>query len=319
MRATRFQNGRMIVDPDYPDPELNTGEALIAVRLAGICATDLEIIRGYMSFEGVLGHEFVGQVVSGSQRWQNKRVVGEINCVCGQCDLCQAGLSNHCRNRTVVGILGRDGCFADFIALPENNLHEVPDNVSDDEAVFVEPVAAAIQVTRQVPIESRMSVAVLGSGRLGLLVAQVLRGTGCRLELIGRNPDSLLFGEKKGIQSTQVKDLAPRHDRDVVVDCTGSPAGLELAMRLVRPRGTIALKSTYAVPTDVNLAPIVINEVNLLGSRCGPFPDALDLLARKQIDVQSMISRRFSLDQAPEAFDAAADPKTIKVLFRIRR
>ncbi len=319
MKAICFQNGRMSVNPDHPDPQPKAGEALIAVRLAGICATDLEIIRGYMSFEGVLGHEFVGQVVSGSRNWQNKRVVGEINCVCGQCDLCQAGLSNHCRNRTVVGILGRDGCFADFITIPEANLHEVPENVSDDEAVFVEPVAAAIQVLRQVPIEPRMSVAVLGSGRLGLLVAQVLRGTGCRLELIGRNPDSLLFGEKKGIQSTQVKDLAPRNDRDVVVECTGSPAGLELAMRLVRPRGTIVLKSTYAVSTDINLAPIVINEVDLRGSRCGPFPDALDLLARKQIDVQSMISRHFSLDQAAEALDAAADPKTIKVLFRIKR
>lgn len=317
MKAMRRQGGRVFVDPDYPDPKPEKDQALVAVRLAGICATDLEIIRGYMSFEGVLGHEFVGVVVTGSRHWKNKRVVSEINCVCGSCELCQSGLANHCTKRTVMGISGRDGCFAEYVVVPERNLHEVPESVMDEEAVFVEPVAAALQVTKQVPIESRMKVAVLGSGRLGLLVAQTLRGTGCRLELIGRNPDSLLFGEKKGIQSTLVGDLAPRNDRDVVVDCTGSPAGLELAMRLVRPRGTIVLKSTYAEPAPVNTAPIVINEVSVRGSRCGPFPDAINALARKQIDVLTMVSKRFNLDRAPEALEAASDPKTIKVLLRI--
>ena len=311
--------GKVLVDPHYNEPQPGKGEVLIAVHLAGICATDLEITRGYMDFEGVLGHEFVGTVISGSRHLKGKRVVSEINCVCGKCPLCQSGLSTHCKNRTVVGIAGRDGCFAESIAVPENNLHEVPDTLSDDEAVFVEPVAAAIQITKQVPVEPRMQVAVLGSGRLGLLVAQVLRTTGCRLELVGRNPDSLLVGEKKGIQSTPVGELVPRADRDLVVECTGGPQGLELAMRLVRPRGTILLKSTYARGQPINLAPLVINEIELRGSRCGPFPEAIKMLARKQIDVLTMISKRFPLDCGPEALQAAADPRYIKVLLRIAK
>jgi alcohol dehydrogenase len=315
--AIRVADGRAQVDPGYPTPQPGQGDALVKVGLAGICATDLEIARGYMSFEGVLGHEFVGVVVDGSRRLKGKRVVGEINCICGKCELCQSGLSTHCRKRTVLGISGRDGCFAEFVAVPESNLHEVPETLSDDEAVFVEPLAAALQVIKQFPIEQRMRVAVLGSGRLGLLVAQVLRTTGCRLELIGRNPDTLLVGEKKGIQSTPVGDLVPRADRDLVVECTGAPAGLELAMRLVRPRGTIILKSTCAEGGPLNLAPLVINEIELRGSRCGPFPDALKLLARKQIDVLTMITKRFDIEHGLEALQAAADPRHIKVLLKM--
>lgn len=317
MKAIRFANGKAAIDANCAEPAAGPGQALLAVTMAGICATDLEIVRGYLSFEGVLGHEFVGTVLAGPRHLKGKRVVSEINCVCGQCEMCQSGLSTHCRNRTVLGIAGRDGCFAERIAVPEANLHEVPDSISNEEAVFVEPVAAAIQVTKQVPIEPRMRVAVLGSGRLGLLVAQVLRAVGCRLELIGRNPDSLLVGEKKGIQSTLVKDLAPRNDRDLVVECTGDPRGLELAMRLVRPRGTIVLKSTFAQAAPINTAPLVINEVELRGSRCGPFPDAIKMLARKQVDVPTMISKRFPLERGLEALEAAADPRYIKVLLKM--
>jgi len=312
-------NGKAVVDAHREEPKPGQGEALVAVHLAGICATDLEITRGYMDFEGVLGHEFVGTVVSGSRHLKGKRVVSEINCVCGKCELCQSGLSTHCKNRTVLGIAGRDGCFAELISVPEHNLHEVPASLGDEEAVFSEPLAAAIQITKQVPVEPRMRVAVLGSGRLGLLVAQVLRTTGCRLELIGRNPDSLLVGEKKGIQSTPVGQLVPRADRDLVAECTGSPQGLELAMRLVRPRGTIILKSTYAQGEPINTAPLVINEIELRGSRCGPFPDALKMLARKQIDVLTMISKRFALERGLEALAAAADPRNIKVLLKIAK
>ncbi len=231
--------------------------------------------------------------------------------------MCIRGLSQHCRKRTVIGIDGHDGCFADLVAVPEQNLHEVPASLSDQEAVFTEPLAAAYQVIKQCPIETRERVTVLGSGRLGLLVVQVLASTGCKLDVVGRNAKTLEFCEKKGIQATPVADLAPKADRDVVVDCTGSPDGFELAMRLARPRGTIVLKSTYAKPAKLNLAPAVVNEITVLGSRCGPFSDALSALARKQIDVLSMISREFELDRGLEAVQAAADPSNIKVLLKV--
>jgi len=315
MRALVFREA-LRYQRNYPDPEPARGEALIRVTLAGICSTDLEIARGYMGFAGVPGHEFTGTVISGPRGWQGKRVVAEINCVCGKCDLCQHGLSNHCRNRTVIGIEGHDGCFADYVTVPVRNLHELPDAVTEEQAVFVEPLAAAYQVVKQCKIEERMRVAVLGSGRLGLLVAQVLATTGCQLEVVGRNPHTLSFCEKKGIQSRSVSDLVPRADCDVVVECTGSPAGLDLACRLVRPRGIIVMKSTYAADARLNLAPIVINEVTLLGSRCGPFAEAIRALARRQIDVLSMITKQYPLSRGLEAFAAAADPGQIKVLIR---
>lgn len=317
MRALVF-DGRVTFRKDHPDPQPGRGEAVIRVRLAGICATDIEITRGYMGFRGVLGHEFVGVVVGGPKPWTGKRVVAEINCVCGQCDLCQRGLANHCRNRTVLGISGRDGCFADLVTVPVGNLHEVPESVSDEQAVFVEPLAAAFQVVKQCPVERRMQVAVLGSGRLGLLVAQVLQTTGCRLEVIGRNPLTLDFCDRKGIQARLVNEVVPRADRDVVVECTGAPEGFNLACRLVRPRGTIVLKSTYAAAgPGPDLSPAVVNEITVLGSRCGPFGEAINALARRQIDVLSMVTRQFPLSRGVEALEAAAEPSAIKVLLKI--
>jgi threonine dehydrogenase-like Zn-dependent dehydrogenase len=304
---------------DLPEPTPGEGECVIAVRLAGICATDHQITKGYAGFRGVLGHEWVGTVVSGSNRWLGKRVVCEINCVCRTCDLCRTGLSTHCRNRTVMGIVGRDGCFADLVAAPEMNLHEVPETLSDEEAVFAEPLAAAYQVMQQVRVDERTKVSVVGSGRLGLLVAQVLAKCGCALEVIGRNANTLAFCEKRGIQPRSVKDLSLRKDRDVVVECTGSPEGLELAMGLVRPRGTIVLKSTYAEGGVGTLSPVVVDEVTVVGSRCGPFSEALASLARRDVEVRSMVSRVFGLEKGLEAFEASADRGTIKVLLNIGR
>jgi threonine dehydrogenase-like Zn-dependent dehydrogenase len=270
-----------------------------------------------MSFTGVLGHEAVGTVVAGTSSWQGKRVVFEINCVCRKCDMCLAGLAGHCRQRSVIGIQRRDGCFADLVAVPERNLHRIPDVISDEEAVFVEPLAAAYQVITQCAFDERTNVSVVGSGRLGLLVAQVLAGTKCKLTVVGRNPDKLLLCEKKGIQAIHVDELVPREDRDVVVECTGAPEGLGIAMQLVRPRGTIVLKSTHAGEGSPNLAPIVINEVMLLGSRCGPFPEAINALARQAVDVRSMISRTFPIEQAAEALEAAQSPQNVKILLRV--
>ena len=316
MRAVIFDRS-VRFEPDHSEPQPGNEECLVRVHLAGICATDLHITRGYMGFTGVLGHEFVGTVVTGPTEWRDKRVVSEINCVCRECDMCLAGLSSHCRKRTVLGIEGRDGCFADLVAVPQRNLHIVPDVISDEEAVFVEPLAAAYQVIAQCPIDDRTSVCVVGPGRLGLLVAQVLPTTGCKLTVVGRNPKKLLLCEKKSIQAIHVDDLIPRQDRDIVVECTGAPEGLDIAMGLVRPRGTIILKSTYANPGALNLAPIVVHEINLLGSRCGPFPEAINALARQAVDVRSMISRTFSIEQAVEAIEAAQDPQNVKVLFKI--
>ncbi len=245
------------------------------VRQAGICATDLEITRGYMGFTGVLGHEFVGEVVSAAKSdLVGQRVVGEINIVCGRCDLCLSGLASHCRARSVVGMLKHDGAFAEFVRLPSVNLHVLPATVDDDTAVFVEPLAAAIQVQKQLKLDvkvdssrSRKWVTVLGDGRLGLLVAQVLRNVGIPVRVIGKHAEKLALCEKWQIRSRLADDIVPRHDQDVVVECTGSPAGFEMAMQMVRPRGTIVLKSTVAASKPINLAPLVIDEIAVLGSR----------------------------------------------------
>lgn len=316
MRALLFDN-RVSYAATHPDPQPPAGECRVKVHWAGICATDLEITKGYMAFRGVLGHEFVGTVESGSRPWQGRRVVGEINCACRSCDMCQAGLATHCRDRSVIGISGRDGCFADYVTVPEINLHEVPENISDEEAVFIEPLAAAYQVVKQCPIDSRTRAAVVGTGRLGLLVAQVLARTGCHLLAVGRNPNTLLFCEKKHIRAVPTTELVPKKDCDVVVECTGSAEGLNVALGLVRPRGVVVLKSTCAEGGILNLASVVIDEVTVLGSRCGPFADAIDALARKDIDVCSMVSRSFRLERGLEALEAAADPANIKVLLKI--
>jgi threonine dehydrogenase-like Zn-dependent dehydrogenase len=306
-------------DPRRPDPALEQGDTLVRVRQAGVCSTDVEITRGYMNFAGVLGHEFVGVVEqSPEKKLIGQRVVGEINCPCGRCDMCLSGLSNHCRNRGVVGIHAHDGAFADYVRLPATNLHVLPDEVDDDMAVFVEPLAAAFQVLKQTRIEPRTWVTVLGDGRLGLLVAQVLRNVGCPVRVIGKHPQKLALCEKWQIRSRPLADIAPRHDQDVVVDCTGSAAGFDLAMQIVRPRGTIVLKSTFANGgangKPLNLAPLVIDEINVVGSRCGPFREAIKALAEKSVDVLSLISRRMPIEQGVAAIEAAKRPDVLKVI-----
>jgi len=313
MRALVFD--KTLAFAKRPDPPASGGDTLLKIRQAGICSTDLEICRGYMNYRGVLGHEFVADVVSSPDKdLVGQRVCGEINIVCGRCDLCLSGLSNHCRNRSVLGILNHDGVFADFARLPAVNLHVLPKSIDDDAAVFVEPLAAAFQVLKQINLGDRKWVTVLGDGRLGLLVAQVLRNAGCPVRVIGKHADKLALCEKWSIRSRSIADIIPRHDQDVVVDCTGSAAGFETAMAMVRPRGTIVLKSTVAQGKPLNLAPLVIDEINVIGSRCGPFRQAIAALAAKEIDILSLIHRRMKLEQGVEAMAVAGRKGVLKVI-----
>jgi threonine dehydrogenase-like Zn-dependent dehydrogenase len=319
MRALVFDQS-LSFQPRHRDPVEVDGDTLLRVRQAGVCATDLEITRGYMGYRGVLGHEFVADVVSSPEKdLTGQRVAGEINVVCGRCDLCLSGLSSHCRARSVLGILNHDGAFADFVRLPATNLHVLPKSVDDDQAVFIEPLAAAFQVLKQIKLDGRKWVTVLGDGRLGLLVAQVLRNAGCPVRVIGKHADKLAMCEKWQIRSRPVDDITPRHDQDVVVDCTGSASGFELAMQIVRPRGTIVLKSTFAAGKPLNLAPLVIDEINVVGSRCGPFREAIRALAEKQIDVASLITRRMKLEQGVEAMELAGRPGVLKVILTMEQ
>lgn len=314
MHALVFDGKQPRLRDDYPAPQPARGQALIAVRLAGVCSTDLEILKGYMGYTGVMGHEFVGQVVQGPAAWKGKRVTGEINCPCGRCTLCRQGLSNHCPTRTVLGIVNHDGAFAQYLVLPGRNLHHVPDSLSDAQAVFVEPLAAACQITRQVSVKPRDRVVVLGDGRLAQLVVRVLRPRLRQCLMVGRHPAKLEAAEKAGVQTVPADQFVPDGRADLVVDATGSPGGFETAMRAVRPRGTIVLKSTVAASSGMNLAPLVINEVTVVGSRCGPFAEAIELLASAQVDVAPLISKVFPLRQGMEALQAARSGQRIKVL-----
>lgn len=304
-------------------PEVQAGDALIRVTLAGICSTDLELTRGYkQGFYGVLGHEFVGVVeqAPGHPEWVGRRVVGEINIGCGQCELCRAGLAKHCRARTSIGIIKRDGAFADYLTLPVANLHAVPDSLTDDIAVFTEPLAAALQILEQIHIAPETPVYQLGPGRLGLLVTQVLAQTGCDLTVIGRSPESLaLAGSLTGATTVVFGSDAYARLRDVpapvVVDTSGTPEGFVAAMDLVRPSGTIVLKSTTASRLDdVDLSRLVVDEITVLGSRCGPFDAALRLLAAGAIETKPMINARYALEDGVAAFAHAAQRGVLKVL-----
>jgi threonine dehydrogenase-like Zn-dependent dehydrogenase len=300
MRALWLEGGRLRVREDVEEPVAAPGEAVVRVRLAGICGTDLELVEGYYPFAGVPGHEFVGEVAEapGAEAWLGRRVCGEINAVCGRCATCARGDATHCERRTVLGIKDRHGALAERLALPLANLHAVPDGVSDEAAVFVEPLAAALRIQEQIAIGPGVRVLVLGPGRLGQLVARSLAGTGCALAVAGR---------------AEAAALAPR-SADVVVDCTGSPEGLVLARRAVRPRGTIVLKSTYHGQAPQNLSPVVVDELTLLGSRCGPFAAALAGLASGGIAVEDLVVGRYPLSEAPAAFAHAARPGALKVL-----
>lgn len=330
MRALVFANNALSLVQDYPEPALQPGEALVRVTMAGICNTDIEITRGYLAFQGVPGHEFVGVVeaVSSSDEIAlslvGQRVVGEINAACHRADcwFCQHAMPTQCPNRTTLGILNRDGAFAEYLTLPIENLHRVPENVSDEEAVFVEPLAANFEIFEQVHIRPTDVALVLGDGKMGQLAAQVLALSGCDARVVGKHREKLSLIEQRGIATYSLDDVERVHTDvgrrvDVVVECTGSARGLELALRLVRPRGTVILKSTVAEKSALDLAPIVIDEIRLQGSRCGPFEPALRALSRKTIEVRPLISKTYSLDSAIEAFDYAQQPGVLKVLLRV--
>lgn len=315
MKALFFENELRLID--YPKPERRDGEALIKVLMASICNTDLEIIKGYMGFNGILGHEFVGIVEECNNRdLLGKRVVGEINCSCGNCDYCVEGLKTHCENRSVLGILAQNGAFAEYLVLPEENLHVVPDRITDEEAVFVEPLAAAFQITQQTQIRPSDKVIILGDGKLGFLVAQVLALTGSDLLVTGKHLSKLSALKRKGVETRLIDDLGERK-ADVVIDCTGSSKGFETALRLTRSRGKIVLKSTVAEKIELDLTPLVINEITLIGSRCGPFDPAIRTLEKGFIDVRPFISEIFSLSNGLKAFSEASKRGALKILLRI--
>jgi alcohol dehydrogenase len=315
MRALVF-DGQLHLFDDYPQPSPAPGEALLRVHLSGICNTDVEITRGYMGFQGVLGHEFVGTVESSPDpAWIGRRVVGDINCSCGHCPTCLTGNPTHCPQRTTLGIGGRDGTLADYCVLPQANLHLVPDNVTDEEAVFVEPLAAALEIIEQVHIRPSQSVIVLGDGKLGLLVAQVMRLTGCDLLAVGHHVEKLALLERMGV-ATASAERAGDMAADVVIDCTGQAEGFAAGRAMVRPRGTFVLKSTFHGQNQVNLTSLVVDEVSLIGSRCGPFAPALRLLAMGLVDVRSLIAGVYPLEEAITAFGHARTRGALKVLVR---
>ncbi len=325
MRALRFDGTSLRLATSHPRPRPQRGEALIRSRRAAVSGIDVELCRGLLGFQGTLGHEFVGVVesVDSDERpgLVGKRVVGSVAAVCGRCDMCQAGLSNHCRQRTVLGIQGRDGCLADWLVLPAGNLQEVPETVDDDHAVFVEMVASAIQAARQLTIEGKPYITVLGDGPLGLVMVQVMARLNASVRLVGRYSEKLGLCEKWGIKHRHVDDIGRRADQDIVVDCTGSGTGQEIAMQLVRPRGTIIVKTMYARHEEpsahVDYCPIVMKEITLLGSRSGPIREALSAIADGSIDVVSLIGKRMTLNDGPAILHTAAQPGMLKVLVDI--
>jgi len=319
VRALRLESGalRLCKAPIPARP----GECLVRVTCAGICGTDLELVKGYADFAGIPGHEFVGVVEdvtrAEDRHWVGERVVGEINIGCGHCAFCRDGIKEHCETREVLGIRGRDGAFAEYLTLPSVNLHPVPDEIADDEAVFVEPVAAACRILEQVALSPNTRVAVLGDGRMGLLTAQVLATTGAPVVLFGKHADRLELARGMGIDGrmTPVAALGPADRFDVVVDLTGHADGLERALECVKPRGTVVLKTTVHDAAPLNTWPAVVNEITVVGSRCGPFRPALELLAARAVQVAPLITRKTTLDDFDQAFRDAMTG--LKVLFTL--
>jgi threonine dehydrogenase-like Zn-dependent dehydrogenase len=312
MRALLL-NGEVSFRPDYPRPAASGDNVLVRVLTAGVCETDLQLIRGYMGYSGILGHEFVGVAETGP--YAGRRVVGEINCACGDCAMCQRNVPTHCGNRTVIGILRHDGAFADYLVVPQRNLHLVPDSVPNEVAVFTEPVAAAYQILDQVSVRATDRITVVGDGRLGNLCAQVLAGVTQHLTVVGKHQDKLALLQARGISTALVGDPFEDRSADIVVDCTGSDTGLPTALRLVRPRGTIVLKTTVAGTQTLAWAPFVIDEITLVGSRCGPFDRALVALQRGEVDVRPLIQERLPLERGVEALELAK--QRLKVLLQV--
>jgi threonine dehydrogenase-like Zn-dependent dehydrogenase len=301
---------------DYPEPQPPPGESLIRVRMAGICGTDLELVRGYMRYRGIPGHEFVGEVVQSEDRAAvGKRIAGEINAACGQCDYCHSNLGRHCPNRTVLGILGRNGAFAEYLTLPNRNLVYLPDSIPDELGVFVEPMAAAYEILEQVHLGRNERILILGDGRLGALVGLVLWAEAYEPLIGGRHAEKLALLAALGLRTELEQHLMAAFD--TVIDCTGRPNGFRRALELVRPRGRIILKSTVANPGELNIAPIVINEIKLVGSRCGRFGPAVQAIASGKIDPRPLISASYPLADGVAALDAACHSQNFKILLKI--
>lgn len=321
MKAIVFDN-ELKLDKNYAKPVPQKGEALIKVSLAGICNTDYEITKGYMGYVGVLGHEFVGVVeeVNGAdQSWVGKRVVAEISWGCDDpnCEWCAKKNYRHCPNRHTIGIWKKDGCMAEYITIPTNILFEVPENVTDEQAVFVEPLAAACEILEQLHIEPTSKILVLGDGKLGLTTALTLNAHNLDVLLVGKHQNKLDIAKAQGVKTQLLSDFTPEKKYDVVVEATGSASGFETSMSLTKPRGVLVLKSTVATGKELNLAPIVIDEITVLGSRCGQFAPALRLLENKRIDFSPFISATYPIEDALEAFEANKSKETLKILIKI--
>jgi 2-desacetyl-2-hydroxyethyl bacteriochlorophyllide A dehydrogenase len=314
MKALYFDGKLELREVERPQP--GPEEALIQVIFAGLCGTDREILKGYSQFRGIPGHDFVGRVVEcANKQWVGKRVVGEINVACGECEYCLWGLGRHCPRRTVMGIVNRDGAFAEYLVLPVVNLHEVPPEIPDQAAVFIEPVAAAAEILEQMPISHRRRTAVLGDGRLGLLVAQVMRNSRTHVTVIGKHASKLAVAREWGFRVVEAnKEKLPAASFSLVIDATGSPEGLTEALRLIEPRGTVVMKSTFRDPAAFDTAKLVVDEITLLGSRCGNFRRAIDLLRDGDVQVESLVSKIFPLEAGLEAFEYLNDPACLKVL-----
>ena len=315
MRALYWDGAELRQDSTYHSPTRQGETAIVKVHLAGICSTDLQIFKGYMDFRGVPGHEFVGAVSDGPAELIGKRVVGEINFGCGRCDFCHRDLGRHCPNRRVMGIVNADGAFAEYLAVPVANLHVVPESVSDEEAVFTEPLAAAFEILEQVQLNPGDEVLVLGDGKLGFLCAQALKLGSANITVVGKHPEKLKLIKQRGIRTEPLGDWQGKLF-DVVVEATGSPSGLELALGAMRPRGTLVLKSTIAGNHDASLAPLVINEITVIGSRCGPFAPALEALAEKIVSVTPLVEKVYPLADGLAAVAHAARPGSRKILLR---
>jgi alcohol dehydrogenase len=315
MLAVRLQNGIVSIR-NQPKPRRQEGFALIRLIYGGICNTDLELQRGYYGFRGTPGHEFVGEVVASDDRkWVGQRVVGEINLACGECEWCRRGLGRHCPKRTVLGIVKHLGAFREFLTLPERNLHPVPQNVPSEHAVFAEPLAAACEILDQMSIPRGAPVAVLGDGKLGLLIGQVLNAHGAEIHQYGRHKEKLRIASMAGVETAIVRNgKVPSARYDWVVDATGSAQGLRQAIEMTNPRGTVIMKSTVHGLTQIDSPAVIVNEITLVGSRCGRFEPALQLLRSGRVNVESLISESLPLKQAPLAFRRAAAPGILKVL-----
>ncbi len=317
MQALVLSHGRLSYQTGYPQPSPGPDEALIRVTLAGICATDLELVKGYADgFEGVLGHEFVGLVEKAADdKWLGRRVVGSINIGCNHCATCIRHGPEHCPHRAALGIHRHDGAFADYLTLPTANLYPVPDTVPDETAVFTEPLAAALRIREQVRLQPAARIAVVGPGRLGLLVAQVLALAGGHVTVIGRHRQSLDLPAQLGLVTGLVSDFAGS-TFDLVVEATGNADGFATSLHLIRPAGTLILKSTFQGTANLDLTKVVVSEINIIGSRCGPFAPALRLLARNQVNVQALIDGEYPLAEGLAAFNHAAQPGVRKILLR---